>query len=237
MRIYQRSMTVKSLVKNTKYWTGGVMGRHKLLFQFLPLSKRNQWKKVSAQKDICIEGFPRSANSFFSSVFRAYNPTAKCAHHMHAPMQVMKAIEYDIPCIVLIRKPIDAIASVLVVDRALSIRLAIQSYIHFYERVLPVRKSIVIADFKDATQRPQQIVETLNQRYGTLFHMEPIAHTVRSRIFGQLQNDQKELNLPKHLVAIPTEAKARIKQDVLPELSKHPLLPVANTLYQKILEV
>ena len=152
-------------------------------------------------------------------------------------MQVMKAIEYDIPCIVLIREPIDAIASVLVVDRALSIRLAIQSYIHFYERIWPVRESIVVADFKDATQRPQQIVKTLNQRYGTLFHMEPITHTVRERVFDQLKNAQKELNLPKHLVAVPTEAKARIKQDVLPELSRHPLLPVANMLYQKMLEV
>ena len=213
------------------------MGRHELLYQFLPLSRENRWKKVSAQKDICIEGFPRSANSFFSAVFRTYNPTAKCAHHMHAPMQVMKAIEYGIPCIILIRKPIDAVASVLVVDRSLSIRLAIQSYIHFYERVWPVRKSVVFANFEDATQRPQHVVETLNQRYNTLFHMEPITPAVRARIFSQLQDAQKELNLPKHLVAIPTEAKARIKQDVLHKLSAHPLLPVANTLYQKILEV
>lgn len=213
------------------------MGRHEFPYRFLPLSKRNKWKKVSPQNDICIEGFPRSANSFFSAIFRIHNPTAKCAHHMHAPMQVIKAIEYDIPCILLIRKPIDAIASVLVVDRSLSIRLAIQSYINFYEWVWPVRESIVIADFKDATQHPQRIVETLNQRYGTSFHMKPITPTVREHIFGQLQNAQKALNLPEHLVAIPTEAKARIKQDVLQELSGHPLLPAADMLYQKILEV
>lgn len=212
------------------------MGRHELLFKLLPLSEKNKWKKVSPEKDICIEGFPRSANSFFSRAFQLYNPTTKAAHHMHAPLQVIKAIEYGIPCVVLIRNPIDAIASVLVVDRSLSTRFAIQSYINFYERIWPVRQDIVISDFKDTTQHPHQVVERINQRYGTLFQMEPITSEVQYTIFSQLQKAQKELHQPEHLVAIPTEAKARIKQDVLQELTHHPLLTIANLLYQKFLE-
>ncbi len=213
------------------------MGRHEILFQLLPFSEKNRWKKISPDKDICIEGFPRSANSFFSKAFRMYNPTAKAAHHMHAPLQVIKAIEYGIPCVVLIRKPIDAIASVLVVDRSLSTRFAIQSYINFYERVWPLRADVVVSDFKDTTQRPHQVVERVNQRYGTSFQMEPITPAVQNTIFNQLQETQKTLKQPEHLVAIPTAAKARIKQDVVRELNEHPLLSTANLLYQRFLEI
>lgn len=212
------------------------MGRHEILFRMLPLSDKNKWKKISPEKDICIEGFPRSANSFFSRAFRMYNPTAKAAHHMHAPLQVIKAIDYGIPCVVLIRQPIDAIASVLVVDRTLSTRFAIQSYINFYERIWPMRDNFVTSDFRDTTKYPHQVVEKINQRYGTSFYMEPITPEVRDTIFNQLQNAQKELKQPEHLVAIPTEAKARIKQDVLRELKEHPLLPTADLLYQRFLE-
>lgn len=213
------------------------MGRHEILFQLLPFSEKNRWKKISPDKDICIEGFPRSANSFFSKAFRMYNPTAKAAHHMHAPLQVIKAIDYKIPCVVLIRNPIDAIASVLVVDRTLSTRFAIQSYINFYKRVWPVRQDVIISDFQDTTKCPHQVVARVNLRYGTSFHMEPITPEIRDTIFSQLQETQKTLNQPEHLVAIPTAAKARIKQDVLQELEAHPLLPTATLLYQRFLDI
>ena len=230
-------MVARRLIKNTKYRTGHIMGRHEILFQLLPFSEKNRWKKISPDKDICIEGFPRSANSFFSKAFRLYNPTAKAAHHMHAPLQVTKAIEYGIPCVVLIRNPIDAIASVLVVDRTLSTRFAIQSYINFYERVWPVRIDVVVSDFQETTQCPHHVVARVNKRYGTSFQMEPITPEVKDTIFSQLKETQKTLKQPEHLVAIPTAAKARIKQDVLQELEEHPLLTTASSLYQRFLEI
>ncbi|MEL6231538.1 MAG: hypothetical protein AAFR24_16650, partial [Cyanobacteria bacterium J06627_3] len=111
------------------------------------------------------------------------------------------------------------------------------SYINFYERVWPVRDSIVLSDFEDTTKYPHQVVERVNQRYGTSFYMEPITPEVRDTIFNQLKETQKELNQPEHLVAIPTVAKAQIKQDVLQELADHPLLPTAHLLYQRFLDV
>lgn len=213
------------------------MGRNELLFNLLPFSQKNKWKKVSPDKDICIEGFPRSANSFFSVAFRLYNPTTKAAHHMHAPLQVIKALEYDIPCVVLIRNPLDAIASVLVVDQTLSTRFAIQSYINFYESIWPLRKAIIVSDFQETTQSPHRVIERVNQRYGTSFKMAPITPEIRDKIFDELKETRKELNQPKHLVAAPTDEKAQIKQNLLHELKAHPLLPSATLLYQRFLEL
>lgn len=227
-------MIVKNLIKNTRYGTKDIMGRYEFLYQLMPFIKKGEWLKVSPEYDICIEGFPRSANSFFVSAFSWNNPNAKCAHHMHVPMQVVKAVEYGVPCVVLIRNPIDVIASVLVVDQSLSVQLAIQSYINFYERVWPVRKAAVVAEFKDATQQPDKIIDQVNQRYGTSFQMEPMNPSVEESIFSGLRAAQKKLDLPETLVAVPTKTKAQIKQEILPVLLDHPLLPKADDLYQRL---
>ena len=211
------------------------MGRHELLYALLPLDQRNRWKKVSPQKALCIEGFPRSANSFLSVAFRRYNPTAKCAHHMHAPMQVIKSVEFGVPCIVLIRNPLDAIASVLVVDQALSKTLAIQSYINFYERILHLRNDVIVAEFKDVTQAAHTVIEKVNRRYGTAFRMEPIGELEKAEIFQQLQMAQQTLQLPETLVAIPTANKKQLKAQILSDLERHPLLRRAESLYREFL--
>lgn len=224
---------VKNLIKNTRYGTKDIMGRYEVLYQLMPFIKKEPWLKVSPEYDICIEGFPRSANSFFVSAFDLNNPDMKCAHHMHVPMQVVKAVEYGVPCVVLIRNPTDAIASVLVVDRSLSMKLAIQSYIHFYERTWPVRNAVTVADFKEATQRPDQIIEKVNQRHGTSFQMEHLNPSIEKKIFKGLREAQENLGLPETLVAIPTKTKSQIKQELLPKLLAHPLLPRANKLYEK----
>ncbi len=230
-------MPARNIVKNARYGTKELMGRYKFLYELLPFVKREPWLKVSPTDSICIEGFPRSANSFFVAAFCLNNPAAKCAHHMHVPMQIVKAAEYGVPCIALIRNPVDAIASVLVVDRSLSMRLAVQSYINFYERIWPVRRAITIADFKQATQHPHKVVEAVNRRYGTSFKMPPLESSTRETIFEGLREAQKKLDLPETLVAVPTPMKAQVKQAILPALQKHPLLPKANTLYQQFIDV
>ena len=53
--------------------------------------------------DICIDGYPRSANSFTVRMFRKANPEAVIAHHTHSVANIKKAIECGIPVVVLIR--------------------------------------------------------------------------------------------------------------------------------------
>ena len=67
---------------------------------------------IFSETDVVIEGFPRSANSFALAAFRSVNQGGlRIATHVHSPAQVLYAVENDIPAMVLIREPDEAILS------------------------------------------------------------------------------------------------------------------------------
>ncbi len=122
--------------KNLIYSTRNILGSYSTLFPLLRFHPRYKHLMMTTRRDICIEGFPRSANSFAVAAFRHYNPNLKMANHIHVPMQVFKAVEMGVPCLVLIRQPIEALSSLMIVDSDLSVSIAVRSYINFYERIL-----------------------------------------------------------------------------------------------------
>ena len=67
---------------------------------------------VTRSSDLCIEGFPRSGNSFaVGAVEHAQSTPIQIAHHTHVPANAMRACEWDIPTLVLVREPKDAVIS------------------------------------------------------------------------------------------------------------------------------
>jgi len=88
------------MLKNIRYRFRELLGNNKYLYKLLYLKKKFRHRIISIDKDLCIEGFPRSANSFFVNIFCHFNPHKKIAHHIHVPVQVLKSVEYNIPCIV-----------------------------------------------------------------------------------------------------------------------------------------
>ena len=221
------------LAKNTKYWVRIRLGSCNSLFPLLKLFPRFHRKMVSVDSDIVIEGFPRSANSFMLQAFRLWNPEAKVGHHIHVPLQVLRAVEYRIPCIVLIRDPIQALASLLIVDRSLSVRLAIKSYIEFYRRVLPFRDKVIVAEFGKTIQDPSSIIRAINTKYGTNFHCRPLEEEEKKKIFTELKGHHARTRQPTNLVPIPTELKEKQKMEVMGEICANALLVEAQKIYNE----
>ncbi len=134
--------------------------------------------KTAVQKgtDIVIESYARSANSFATQWFilaqvRNYN----IAHHLHIPAQIIKACKWNIPTLLLIRNPKDAVLSTIVRHPDLSAKTALKYYISFYKNTLDYRSSVVIGHFTSITTNYGQIIEKINQKYGTGF--TPFDHT------------------------------------------------------------
>lgn len=230
--------TIRSIAKNSKYSIGDFLGKNRFLFDYLsPVFRRYRVHKVTPKTDICIEGFPRSANSFLTATFSKYNPQAKCADHLHAPMQIIKASELRIPCIVVIRNPLDAIASTIVVDRSVSTSIIIKSYIEFYKSIWQVRNDFVVAEFNKTINNPTDIINVVNERFNTDFKMGQMTSVVEEEIFLHLKEVKQKMKLSDTLVAIPTEAKEKIKQEVILELKQNSLLEKAEPIYQKFVSI
>ncbi len=124
---------------------------------------------VRPDTELVIEGAPRSANTFLVAAFQLLNPERRIAHHLHNPCQVRRAARFGLPCIVLVRDPMDAAASALVWSSDRRPREVVRDWVTFYERALPYADSFVAADFELATTAPGKVLTVTNHRFGTCF--------------------------------------------------------------------
>jgi len=98
--------------------------------------------------DICIEGYPRSGNTFAVLMFNMANDV-HIAHHTHCTGQIARALRYGIPAVVLIRHPIDAItSSAFSLGGQKAIDAQVYRYIAFYRWVKPRVDSVVLCRFE-----------------------------------------------------------------------------------------
>lgn len=169
------------------------LGSHPRLVPVLPLGGDTyRWQVVGPGTGVCIEGFPRSANTFVVRSFREWNPEAVVARHMHVGGQIDRARKLGIPCAVLIREPAGAISSHLrYFDAMISPERAIRDYVRFYRRALANRDAIVVCDFDEVTVDPGVVVERLNERFETGFHHAPTDPETRAERLDGIRKDQE----------------------------------------------
>lgn len=140
---------------------------------YLPLVKMKgnpNEKPVTKETDVCIEGFPRSANSFSVAAFQfAQNRHLNIAHHVHAPAQIKRASKLNIPTMVLVRNPEQCILSLRAYAPYISTRQALKEYIRFYTSILPYKQNYVVAMFSAVLENYGNIIRLLNRKFMTDF--------------------------------------------------------------------
>lgn len=112
--------------------------------------------------DIVIEGFPRSANTFFVD-YLSLNNTLKVAHHTHDNRNILLGIAFEVPSVVLVRNPLDAIISYSIYS-GMKLENAAQRYKNFYSSLIPLKKDLICAEFSDVVNTPELIVSLINER-------------------------------------------------------------------------
>lgn len=134
---------------------------------------------------IVIEGFRRCANSFAVRAFQSRNDPEdrmKIATYSHSPATVFLGIRWNIPTLVLIRDPDDAIPSLLGLSVQLTrdnkllagdhvvqgrIRYWTRRYTAFYSQLMPVSKDFVVGEFSEVTRDFTSFIEALNDKFGS----------------------------------------------------------------------
>jgi hypothetical protein len=129
--------------------------------------------------DLVVEGFPRSANTFVKAAFVDANPDCTVASHLHVARSVRRAVRMGLPTVVLVRDPVDAVASLLVRDPRVDPRTALRAYQRFLVGVLPVIDRVVVAPFEQAVADPTAVVLAVDERFDRTF--APPAHDPDSR--------------------------------------------------------
>ena len=183
--------------------------------------------------ELVIEGYPRSGNTFaVVALLESQQREIRIAHHLHAPAQVVAAIRRNIPCLVLIRNPVDAIVSYAIYRGTEGLSALIEDYIYFYEAVEKYRSDILAVDFYDITNDFGLVVERLNKCFGTDF--VPFRHTEENvaKVFKLIESYQDG----EHRRSRPSESRSGIKEKLKSKLLSgryDDQLNVADALYQR----
>lgn len=166
---------------------------------FLPIVLRatptGTIRRITDDTEIVIEGFPRSGNTFaFFALRFAEGREVNIASHVHTPSQVKLAVSQRFPTLVVIRKPIDVITSLLIAAPHVRFHAAINEYIHHYGEILPSSDRFVIATFDDVTTDFGEVTARVNDRFGTRFaEFDPTADNTEA-VFAAIEENHRVLH-------------------------------------------
>jgi hypothetical protein len=173
----------------------------RLYLEVLRIKRRGHWSQewvLTKDKQVVIEGFPRSANSFARGAFMTGQPATRYATHVHSSAQVVQACRWKIPTLVLLRDPQGAVCGDVafgceLVGRdpatvlASEINESLRRYIAFYRRVEPFHERFMVGHFPEVTKDFGAVMREFNEYFGTEFvvfeHTEETVQKVTAMAF------------------------------------------------------
>jgi hypothetical protein len=187
--------------------------------------------------DICIEGFPRSANSTSVRLFQIANPSAVIGHHTHTIANLALAVRHGIPAVALLRKPVDAICSSLVASKRRDSDDEFLRYVTLYRWVEGHADSVLLADFDSVLREFNQVIRRVNRRFGrnfdTLRDVEAAKREASEGIrrrYADFPPNAEITNMP-----LPSESRRALKESWRVQVESHPLLAEAEALHERLL--
>lgn len=220
-----------------------VVAQYPLLSLPIARLRSGHGEVVARDSQIVIEGFPRTGSSFAVAAFRrAQGRSVKVAHHVHAPGQLMAAVRWEIPALVLIRQPEDTVLSFLIRNPEIPIRRALVGYERFYRPLLPLRDRLVVATFDEVVEDFGKVTARVNQRCGTGFAL--FEHTPESTasILAEIEEDYLTRDSPgerfERIVPRPSARRRQLKRQLRPDYRAATLAEArarAESVYERFL--
>jgi hypothetical protein len=190
---------------------------------------------VEPDTELVIEGFQRSGNTFAVFAFEmAQERPIKSAHHLHSSAQVTRAVQLGIPVLLLIRDPRDSTVSHVIREPCVPMKQALQAWIRFYERALPVRDRVFVADFSRVSTDFGAVIRDFNVKFGTGY--KEFDHTEENvaRCFDQIEerNKQRYGQLVEGKVARPSAERREVKTELLRRFDDPALAATRRRAYE-----
>jgi hypothetical protein len=178
-------------------------------------------RRVTPDTPVVIDGFPASANTYSRQAFLVANPAiVNPTTHIHSPRVIIKAAQLGVPCILLIRDPRDAAASLVQRFEGVRLETALRYYSRYYRPLLGVKDDIVVAAFPDVVTDFGSIIRRCNEFYGADF-AAPDPGAADEVVFRRIEQNARARNagqVPESKVARPSSSR-RSTADVLASLS------------------
>ncbi len=203
-----------------------------------------EWFLVDADTDLVIESYQSCGNTFARKAMEQANPQARVASHSHSWANVARGLRLGKPVVILLRPPLDAVASHAVRMRLTDLDRELARYHHFFQRVAGAADAVVLAPFEVTSNRFGDVIREVNARFSTGFgvfdHDDP---ATKAAVFAEM--DREALSSPSELdrmwrVARPHTERAEATREMKARLSSgrhQAALARCETVYDQLLRV
>jgi hypothetical protein len=202
-----------------------------------------EWFLVDADTDVVIESYQSCGNTFARKAMEYANPQARIASHSHSWANVARGLRLHKPVVVLLRPPLDAVASHAVRMRLDDLDRELRRYHRFFRRVTGVADRVVVAPFDVTVNRFGDVIAAVNDRFGTRFR--PFDHTdpaAKAAVFEEM--DREAISSPSELdrvwrVARPNADRAEASREMKARLTgeRHQAaLSRCQTVYDQLIQ-
>jgi len=181
-----------------------------LFFLIYGLKKRNKNLFINTKTRLVVSAYPRTANTFFIiALQQIQKQPISIAHHLHVPALALKGIKKKIPTVILIRNPKDSIVSLVIREKHISVRQAINAYISFYLPLLKYKDKILIIEFSTIINDFPSVITKINSKYqlGLNNYSERLPLN-EEKIFKEIESINKKFNknnLIESMVSRPSQ--------------------------------
>ena len=201
-----------------------------------------EWFLVDTRTDLVIESYQSCGNTFARKAMEHANPQARLASHSHSWANVARGLRLRKPVVVLMRHPLDAVASHAVRMRLDDLDRELRRYHRFFRRVTGAADSVVLAPFDVTVDRFGDVIAAVNDRFGTRFN--PFDHTdaaAKAEVFAEMEREA--LSSPSELdrvwrIARPSADRAEATREMKARLTSErhrPALARCEAVYEQLL--
>ncbi|MDZ7719665.1 MAG: hypothetical protein U5K72_12680 [Balneolaceae bacterium] len=215
---------------------------------FLNKNKLDPNIKLPDKKDdLYLDGYPRSGNTYLKSVVSSVFENISFAHHLHTIAGMKLAKSRRVPCIIIFRKPIDAVTSLaftkknrsvspLSTDVEILLQQLLDEWLQYYQYVLNNHYNITLLNFemiKTDEIKVLQIVANTIQLNKTIKeeHLRDIV------LENKLRMKRKETMKEDAISSLPNENRRNQKKKYKAILAGDPKLREAEQLFEKLVQV
>ena len=174
-----------------------------------------------------------SANTFAFNVLYYVRPDLNYARHKHVVANLKRAVDHEVPTIILFRDPADCIPSAVTRFRP-SLSEALHRYLFFYQYVVEEMKSdVLLVSFEEMTQKVVPTVRRICSFVDLDFdndRLEGIEEKAKDRI--RHRTEQRANTTEK--ISLPREEREQEKKKIRGELVQHPKYVEAEHLYRQL---
>lgn len=196
-------------------------------------------KKIATENvDIVIDGYPRSGNTFAAVAMQlSQKSEIKIAHHYHTNGQITRGINLGKPVVLLIRNPVDAVASYCIRERKCASE-ALEEYCGLYSPIIQLSRRCVIAEFDRVTSSFDSIILEVNERFGCAFDVPVFDKEFSERCIELIEKNNARVNrgvIDESKIARPSDKRASAREALFSDIQRQKeKLNRAKKIYEAI---